>query len=132
MLYRPIGHALTVLLVEPAGQMYPAVQPPSQAGVAAPAVALKLPLTHTPLHVELTAPVTFPYRPTGHSTHAVVFPLALLHCPTGQGAPRTVVDDTGQYLPCVQLHVLQAIDPAPLYFPAGHGFAAVDRDDDVQ
>ena len=132
MLYRPIGHALTVLLVEPAGHVYPAVQAPLQTGVAAPAVAPKLPATHTPLHVELTAPVTFPYRPTGHSWHAVVLPRALLHCPVEHRTPLTVVDDIGQYQPCVQLHVLQAIDPVPLYCPAGHGFAVVDRDDDVQ
>jgi hypothetical protein len=73
-LYRPAGHASAVALVDPAGQVYPAV--------------------HAPLHSAVPTAAVAPNSPAGQSTHAVAPPK--LYRPAGHATAVAFTDPAGQ------------------------------------
>jgi hypothetical protein len=68
-LYWPAAHITALLLVDPAGHVYPVLQLPEHAGVDSPGIDPKVPGGHC-VHPP-TAPPTL-YSPAGHCKQPVV------------------------------------------------------------
>ena len=134
-LYWPAPHSTAVLLVDPTGHAYPALQLPEQLAVGRPAVPPNRPAGQSTqaLHPDSE------YRPTAHSVQLLVPPA--LQVPAAHGVPVALVDPGGHVLPpgAVQLPEHAGLDspellpkvpgrhsvqpptaPPTLYDPGGH------------
>jgi hypothetical protein len=130
--------------VLPAGQAYPAVQDPVQAGVVSPDDAPNLPVGHAAVHDAFESPAVEPYSPWLQLVHADA--AAREYWPAGHTAAVADVEPAGQTYPAVQgplqaaepnaavapyrpaAHWVQEPAPAREYWPAAHGVAVADVD----
>jgi hypothetical protein len=122
--YLPAGHAKAVAFVDPAAQMYPALQLPVHPGNDRPDVDPYNPAAHGAVHDAAPILAVAPYSPAAQFVHTPA--PAREYLPAGQLTAVARTDAAGHAYPAMQgpLHTALDIPLTSPYLPGAHGVHA--------